>query len=105
LAALVSISGAAERAEASPQVSSLASSPVTVYGAKWCSACRALESGLTSRKISFQVIDVDDNPSAFSRAKAASGSSNSIPLTSIARNSDTVWVVGADVDAVERALP
>jgi mycoredoxin len=88
---------------ASADVSSLSSSPITIYGAKWCSACRTLEGGLKGRKIAFEVIDVDDNPSAFSRARAAAGAASAIPLTSIARNGNTVWVVGADIDAVDRA--
>lgn len=89
---------------ASADVSSLSSAPVTVYGAKWCSACRTLEGGLKDRKIAFEVIDVDDNPSAFARARAASGAASAIPLTSIVRTTgSTVWVVGADVDAVDRA--
>lgn len=88
---------------ASADVSSFSSSPVTVYGAKWCSACRTLEGGLKDRKIAFEVIDVDDNPSAFSRARTASGAASAIPLTSIVRTSNTVWVVGADIDAVDRA--
>ena len=88
---------------ASADVSSLSSSPITIYGAKWCSACRTLEGGLKDRKIAFEVIDVDDNPSAFSRARAASGAASAIPLTSIVRTSSTVWVVGADIDAVDRA--
>jgi glutaredoxin len=91
-------------ADAAPSVSSLASAPVTVYGAKWCSACRALESGLADRKIAFEIVDVDDNPSAFARARAAAGTSNAIPLTSVAKSSATVWIVGANVDAVEHAL-
>lgn len=88
---------------ASADVSSLSSSPVTVYGAKWCSACRTLEGGLKERKIAFEVVDVDENPSAFSRARTASGAASAIPLTSIVRTSSTVWVVGADLDAVDRA--
>ena len=83
--------------------SSLTNSSVTVYGAKWCSACKSLERGLDQRKIAYDVVDVDDHPDAFDRAKAASGEGNAIPLTSIARPSNTVWVVGADVDAVDRA--
>lgn len=84
-------------------VSSLTSSSVTVYGAKWCSACKSLERGLADRKIAFDLVDVDDNPSAFERAKSASGQGNAIPLTSITRTSGTVWIVGADVDGVDRA--
>ena len=90
-------------ASADSGISSLSTSPVTVYGAKWCSACRTLESGLKDRKIAFEVVDVDDNPTAFARARAASGASNAIPLTSITRSSNTVWVVGSDIDAVDRA--
>src|SRR5262249_33849197 len=49
-------------ADAAPTgVSSLSSSPVTVYSAKWCSACRSLIAGLQARKIGFDVIDVDEN--------------------------------------------
>lgn len=89
--------------EAAPNVSSLSSSPVTVYSATWCSACRSLERGLTERKIAFDVVDVDKNPTAFARARDAAGATNAIPLTGIVRSSNTVWVVGADVDAVDRA--
>ena len=88
---------------APPDVSSLTTAPVTVYSAKWCSACRSLERGLNERKIAFDTIDVDANPSAFARARDAAGASNAIPLTGIVRSSSTVWVVGADVDAVDRA--
>lgn len=84
-------------------LSSLASAPVTVYGAKWCPACRALETGLRDRKIAFDLVDVDDNPGAFARARSASGAGGAIPLTGVARTSGTVWIVGADVDAVDRA--
>lgn len=98
------VAGAPSRAGAGQRsVSSLSSSPVTVYGAKWCSACRSLERGLTERKIAFEVIDVDENAAAFARARAAAGATNAIPLTSIVRSSNTVWVVGSDVDAVDRA--
>ena len=87
----------------SRHVSSLSSSPVTVYGAKWCSACRTLESGLKERKIAFDVVDVDDHAAAFARAREAAGAGNAIPLTSVARTGNTVWIVGADVEAVDRA--
>jgi mycoredoxin len=96
--------GAREAVASPPSVSSLASAPVTVYGAKWCGACRALQQGLTDRKIGYDVVDVDENPAAFARARAAAGSSNAIPLTGVAKNSSTVWIVGANVDEVERAL-
>lgn len=95
--------GGPRDANAGAGVSSLTSSAVTIYGAKWCSACKSLEKGLSDRKVAFDLVDVDDNPSAFERAKSASGQGNAIPLTSITRTSGTVWIVGADVDGVERA--
>lgn len=101
---LVLVPGSSSIASAAePKVSSISSAPITIYGAKWCSACRTLERGLTDRKIPFDVVDVDENASAFARARAAAGATNAIPLTGIARSSDTIWVVGADVDAVDRA--
>lgn len=100
--ALVLVAGPERSAEASA-VSSLTSSGVTIYGAKWCSACKSLEKGLAQRNIAFDLVDVDDNPSAFERAKTASGEGGAIPLTSIVKDGKTTWIVGADVDAVERA--
>lgn len=101
----VGIAGASSMASAAESgISSLSSAPVTVYSAKWCSACRALERGLTERKIPFEQVDVDANPAAFARAREAAHASSAIPLTGIARSGgSTVWVVGADVDAVDRA--
>jgi len=92
----------ADRAEG-PAVSSIATAPVTIYGAKWCSACKSLERGLTERKIAFDLVDVDENPSAYARARSSSGEGNAIPLTSIVTPSKTVWIVGADIDGVDRA--
>jgi mycoredoxin len=104
VAVVVALAGSSNEAGAAERnVSSISSAPITIYGAKWCSACRSLERGLTDRKIPFDVVDVDDNPAAFARAKTASGQGGAIPLTGIVRGNDTVWVVGANVDAVERA--
>ena len=88
---------------AGPRLDSFSSSPVTVYAATWCSACRSLEQGLTERQVPFDVVDVEKNPNAFERARAQAGAGSSIPLTGVVRASDTVWIVGADVDAVDRA--
>ena len=75
---------------------------MTIYGATWCPACRSLESGLRARQVPFEVVDVDKNPQAFERARTAAGASTAIPLTGVLRGSDTTWIVGADVDGVER---
>jgi mycoredoxin len=105
LGVLVSVIAPSARAEAAEaNVSSLTSPGVTIYGAKWCSACRSLERGLTERKIAFEVIDVDDNPAAFAKARQASGAGSAIPLSNVTTTSATTWVVGADVEAIEKAL-
>ena len=82
--------------------SSLTKSDVTIYGATWCPACRALEAGLRARDVPFDVVDVDKSPQAFERARAAAGTGSSIPLTGVVHGSDTSWIVGADVDGVEK---
>ena len=83
--------------------SSLPKSDVTIYGATWCSACRSLESGLRARDVPFDVVDVDKSPQAFERARAAAGTGSAIPLTGVVHGSDTTWILGADVDGVERS--
>jgi mycoredoxin len=76
---------------------------VTVYGASWCSACKELEKGLRERDVPFDLIDVDQNPRAYDVARRETGKSV-VPITSIARGPDAVtWIVGSDVDAVEKA--
>ena len=75
---------------------------VTVYGATWCGPCKILEHGLRERKIPFDLIDVDENPKAYDVARRATGQ-NVVPITSVAKGADVSWIVGADVDAVEKA--
>ena len=75
---------------------------VTVYGASWCSACKVLEQALKARKIPFEPVDIEANPSAYAMAKKASGT-NAIPLTLVQRGPTLRWIVGSDADAVEKA--
>jgi len=94
-------SGVVPVAHAAP--TTLSRSDVTIYGASWCSACRSLEKSLTERGVPFDVVDVEKNRDSWERAKAAAGAGNAIPLTGVAKGSETVWFVGADADGVERA--
>jgi len=75
---------------------------VVVYGATWCGPCKILEHGLRERKIPFDLVDVDENPKAYDVAKRATGQ-NVVPITSVTKGADVAWIVGADVDAVEKA--
>jgi mycoredoxin len=90
------------RAQTPLAVGSLARADVTIYAASWCSACRTLEKGLRERDVPFDIVDVDKNPDAFAKARQASGAGSAIPLTGVARATDTLWIVGADIDGVER---
>jgi mycoredoxin len=104
-ASLLSDKGHAAPAAPSPgrvELPSSADTGVTIYGASWCGPCKSLEQGLRERQIPFDEIDIDRNPTAFERARQATGTS-AIPQTSIAGNGGVVWVIGADVAAVERA--
>ncbi len=75
---------------------------ITLYGATWCPACKALEATLHERGIPFELVDVDREPSRYEMARKASGT-NAIPLTNIIRGPQVSWIVGNDPDAVERA--
>ena len=61
-----------------------------------------LEGALRERGIPFEAVDVDENPGAYAIAKKAAGA-NVIPLTNVVRGPQRSWIVGANVDAVERA--
>lgn len=101
---LVSLQASASQGDAGAKVRMPSSmgAGVTVYGASWCGPCRKLEADLKARDIPFDEIDVDRNPQAFERARQATGT-GAIPQTSIDRAGNTVWVVGANADAIERA--
>lgn len=75
---------------------------ITLYGATWCPACKALEATLHERGIPFELVDVDREPQRYEMARRASGT-NAIPLTNIVRGPQVSWIVGNDPDAVERA--
>jgi mycoredoxin len=93
--------GSASAQSATPLLSS--SDPgVVVYGATWCGPCKILEHGLRERHVPFDLVDVDENPKAYDVARRATGQ-NVVPLTSVTKGTNVTWVVGADVDGVEKA--
>ncbi len=100
LLALAASSAGGARADG-PRISS-GDTGVTVYMASWCPACKSLERDLRDRRIPFGEIDIEQNPRAFERARAATGESV-IPQTSVDTSKGTRWIVGADAEAVERA--
>lgn len=75
---------------------------VTVYTAPWCGACRMLEAGLQERKIPFQAINIEKNTDAFRHAQQVTGAS-AIPLTNVVYDGKEQWVIGVNLQAVERA--
>lgn len=99
---LVLVGPLALLARAASALPSSSNGAVTIYGASWCGPCKILERGLKERDIPFEIIDIDRSPESFERAKQATGSS-SIPQTCVSRGSDTTWIIGADIAAVERA--
>jgi glutaredoxin len=75
---------------------------ITVYGASWCTFCKALEKTLEERGLPFDYVDVDRNPEQYNVAKRASGA-NGMPLSSVVRAGEWHWIVGNQPDAVESA--
>jgi glutaredoxin-like protein NrdH len=57
----------------------LRSTPVVMFSAGWCPACKAAKSFLADNGIAYQNRDIDDDPAALAELKRRSGAS-SIPL-------------------------
>jgi glutaredoxin len=82
---------------------------VTVYGTKWCGACKKLQGDLASRGVPFEPVDLEDpkagnTPSGQRANEIPADMRGSVPVTRVRqRNGQTVWVRGADADRVEKA--
>ena len=61
----------------------MTSSPITMYGAEWCSDCRRAKTLLDSRGVSYEYIDLEAVPEAADAALAISGRTN-IPVIAFA---------------------
>lgn len=82
---------------------------VTVYGTKWCGACKSLQSDLTRRGVPYEAVDLEDpkagnTPSGQRANEIPSNMRGSVPVTRVKqRSGKVVWVKGADGAGVESA--
>jgi glutaredoxin len=64
-----------------------AGTPVIVYGASWCSACRIAEDYMRRRGIPYTVADVDDEKAAHDRVATLAAAqlpvSNTLPVIDV----------------------
>lgn len=88
--------------DAAPTFGSTSGS-VTIYTSVGCGPCKNLQHKLSERNIPFLAIDVDQNRDAYLHAQVASGGKSGVPLTDINQGQQDVWILGDDIDAVEKA--
>jgi len=75
------------------------SAKVTIYGAEWCPPCHTAKAYLTSRKIPFTYVNVDEHPDQ-GRAIAEKTGWTAIPIINIGEE----YILGFDRVKVDGAL-
>lgn len=76
----------------------MTSSPITMYGAEWCSDCRRAKTVLDASGVDYEYIDLEAVPEAADRALAISGRTN-IPVITFADGSHLVEPSNAELEA------
>lgn len=73
---------------------------VTMYSTTWCGYCRRLKREMEDAGISFQVIDLDDDPSHDERIIARTGGYRTVPTLEVGGE----LLVNPSIREVEAAL-
>ncbi len=73
---------------------------ITMYSTAWCGYCRRLKREMEDAGISFQVIDLDDDPSHDDRIIARTGGYRTVPTLEVAGE----LLVNPSIREVEAAL-
>ena len=73
-------------------------SPITMYGAVWCSDCRRAKTLLDSKGVSYEYIDLEAVPEAADAALAISGRTN-IPVIAFADGTHLVEPSNASLES------
>lgn len=72
---------------------------VTIYGAEWCPPCHTAKQYLTSRKVPYDYINVDENPEQ-GRDIAMKTGWTAIPIIQIGKE----YILGFDRAKIDSAL-
>ena len=73
-------------------------SPITMYGAEWCSDCRRAKMVLDASGVAYDYVDLEAVPDGADRAFAISGRTN-IPVIAFADGSHLVEPSNAELEA------
>ena len=73
-------------------------SPITMYGAEWCSDCRRAKTVLDASGVAYDYVDLEAVPDGADRAFAISGRTN-IPVIVFADGSHLVEPSNAELEA------
>ena len=76
----------------------MSSSPITMYGAEWCSDCRRAKTVLDASGVAYDYVDLEAVPDGADRAFAISGRTN-IPVIAFADGSHLVEPSNAELEA------
>jgi mycoredoxin len=76
----------------------MTTSPITMYGAEWCSDCRRAKTVLDASGVDYEYVDLEAVPEGAERAFAISGRTN-IPVITFADGSHLVEPSNAELQA------
>ena len=79
-------------------MTSPSASPITMYGAEWCSDCRRSKKLLDEKGVAYEYIDLEAVPEAAEAALAISGRTN-IPVIVFSDGTHQVEPSNADLEA------
>ncbi|TBN56634.1 NrdH-redoxin [Glaciihabitans arcticus] len=81
----------------------MTSSPITMYGAEWCSDCRRSKALLDARGVAYEYVDLEAVTEGADRAFAISGRT-SIPVIAFADGTHQVEPSNAELEGKLREL-
>jgi mycoredoxin len=73
--------------------------PLTVYTTSWCGFCHRLKTVLTSNGISYDEVDIDQDPAAAEFVGSVNGGNRTVPTVKFADGSTLTNPSAAEVEA------
>jgi mycoredoxin len=77
----------------------MANAPLTVYTTSWCGFCRRLKTVLKSDGISYDEVDIEQDPAAAQFVSSVNGGNRTVPTVKFADGSTLTNPSGAQVKA------
>jgi mycoredoxin len=77
----------------------MSNAPLTVYTTSWCGFCRRLKTALRSDGISYDEVDIEQDPAAAAFVSSVNGGNRTVPTVKFADGSTLTNPSGAQVKA------